>query len=403
MNTLFATKFTENFTARATVEPVSKFLIEITATRTFSRNHSEYFKWDDQASRYTSYTPTETGAYSVSFFTWKTAFFRDDNTTHSNEVFEKFKSYRYLIAWRLAEANQQWQANPTTIIDTSVTPHVVYPAGYGPTSQDVLIPAFLAAYTDRDPNSISLRAFSEKFSWRDIPLPNWKITYDGLTKLAFIKKYLKTVSIEHSYKSTYSVGAYKSDIMYNDKNGDGMADVRDQLSGNYIPSKEISLITITEQFNPLISVDMTWNNSLLSNFEVKKTRDLSLSFANNQLTEISSSEYIIGLGYRIKNVTINIKGLNGGRNKKLKSDLNIKADVSIKTNKTVLRKIIEDVNQISTGQRIITINTSADYLINDKFTIKFFFDKIITNPFVSSQFPNANTNAGFSLKFTLAQ
>jgi len=148
---------------------------------------------------------------------------------------------------------------------------------------------------------------------------------------------------------------------------------------------------------------MTWNNSLISNIELKRSRDLSLSFANNQLTEISSNEIVVGLGYRIKDVVLNVKGLNGGKSKKLKSDLNIKSDVSIKSNKTVLRKIVEDINQISTGQRIISISVSADYLINDKFTIKFFFDKIVTNPYVPSMFLNSSTNAGFSLKFTLAQ
>jgi cell surface protein SprA len=397
----YSTKFTENFTARATVEPFSKFLIEITSTRTFSRNHSEYFIWDTLSSGYKSFNPMETGAYSVTFFTWKTAFARDDKISHSNEIFENFKEYRFLIAWRLAEENQEWKANPVTMTD-SITGEV-FPEGYGPTSQEVLIPAFLAAYTHKDPNGVSLHAFSEKFSLKDIPLPNWRITYDGLTKIPFVKKYLKTVSLSHSYKSTYSVGAYTTDILYNDNNGDGLSDVKDKLSKNYVSQREISQITITEQFSPLINIDMTWNNSLLSNVEVKKSRDLSLSFANNQLTEISSTEFIIGLGYRIKNVVINVKGINGGKMKKLKSDLNIKSDISIKTNKTILRKIIEDVNQISTGQRIISINTSADYLINDKFTIKFFFDKIITNPFVSSQFPNANTNAGFSLRFTLAQ
>ncbi len=401
LNNAFATKFTENFSARTTIEPINKLLIELTSTRTFSRNHTEYFKWDTASTGYRSFNPMETGAYSVSFFTWKTAFTKDDKTTHSNAIFEEFKKYRFLIAWRLAQENQNWQANQVTITD-SITGEV-FPQGYGPTSQDVLIPAFLAAYTHKDPNKISLHAFSEKFSLRDIPMPNWRITYDGLTNIAFIKRYLKTVSVGHSYKSTYSVGGYSTDILYNDQNGDGLSDVRDKLSKNYISQREISQVVISEQFNPLINIDMTWNNSLLSNVEIKKSRDLAMSFANNQLTEVTSSEYIIGLGYRIKNVVINVKGLNSGKMKKLKSDLNIKSDISIKTNKTILRKIIEDVDQISTGQRIITINTSADYLINDKFTIKFFFDKIITNPFVSSQFPNANTNAGFSLKFTLAQ
>ena len=404
LNNPFATKYNENFSARATIEPFSKFLIELTATRTFSRNNSEYFKYDPYTKRDTSYNQVETGAYSVTTYTLPTAFFKDNKITNSNQIFEDFKKYRTLIAWRLANKNRNWLSLPAdqkTFTD-SIT-GLVFPTGYGPTSQDVLIPAFLAAYTHKDPNNISLNAFSDKLSWSDLPIPNWRITYDGLSKLDFVKQYLKTLSLSSSYKSVYAVGGYTSDILYNDANGDGLSDIRDKLSGNYISQRDISQISIIEMFNPLFNVDMTWNNSLLSNFEIKKSRDLALSFANSQLTEITSSEYIIGLGYRIKNVVINVKGLNGGKTKKLKSDLNIKSDISIKTNRTILRQLVQDVNQISTGQRIISINTSADYVINQKFTIKLFFDKIITNPFVSSQFPNSSTNAGVSLKFSLTQ
>ncbi|NTW32897.1 MAG: cell surface protein SprA, partial [Bacteroidetes bacterium] len=399
LNTPLLTKFTENFTARATIEPINKFQIEITANRTFSKNQSEYFKFNPDSNKYQSYNHVESGAYSVSFFAWNTSFAKDNSITYSNKNFENFKDYRLIIAVRLANQNPAWNG----AYEQDSVSGVYYPSGYGPTSQDVLIPAFLAAYTGKDPQKVSLHAFSEKFSLKDLPMPNWRITYDGLTKIPFIKKYLKTLSLSHAYKSAYTVGAYTTNILFDDSDGDGFTAVRDHLSHNYVAKNAISQISVTEQFSPLINIDMTWNNSLLSNFEIKKSRDLALSFANNQLTEVSSSEYVIGLGYRIKNVIINIQALNTGKAKQLKSDLNIKVDLSIKTNKTVLRKIVENINQISTGQRIISINSSADYLINEKFTIKFFFDKIITNPFVSSQFPNSNTNAGFSLRFTLSQ
>jgi cell surface protein SprA len=401
MNTPYATKFTENFSARATIEPISKFMIELSATRTYSRNNSEYYKWDSLSNNYMKYNPSETGSYSVSYLSWKTAFTVDNKTTNSNVNFEKFKEYRYLIAWRLAAQNQDWITNGKPTFTDSIT-HLVFPLGYGPTSQDVMIPAFLAAYTGKDANKISLKPFNEKFSLREIPVPNWKISYDGLTKIPFIKKYLKTLTISHSYKSTYTIGGFSTDVLYADKNGDGYSDIRDQLSNNYIPLRQMDVIMITEQFSPLIGLDMTWNNSLLSDVEIRKSRDLSLCFANNQLTEIASSEYIVGLGYRIKNVVLPIK-LSNGHTKKLKSDLDLKSDVSVKSNKTVLRELVEDVNQISTGQRIISINISASYMINDKFTIKLFFDKIVTKPYVSNQFPNSNTNAGISLRFTLAQ
>jgi cell surface protein SprA len=175
-------------------------------------------------------------------------------------------------------------------------------------------------------------------------------------------------------------------------------------SGNYIPEYRIDLITISEQFAPLITFDITWMNSLLTRLEMRKSRNLSLSFVNNQLTEVSSNEFIVGLGYRFMDVEFMISSLSGsGKKTRLKSDLNIKVDFSIKSNKTILRRIDEVYNLVSTGQKVFSINTSADYNINQQLTIRFYFDKTINNPYTSNQFRNSTTRGGISLRFTLAQ
>lgn len=256
----------------------------------------------------------------------------------------------------------------------------------------MLLPAFLAAYSGRDPKQISLSAFPK------IPIPNWTFRYGGLSKIEFFKKYFKQVNIAHTYRSTYAVGNYVTDIKFMEEMGFPSAV---DYAGNFIPKNSIDAVTLTEQFSPLFGLDMTWNNSLISKFEYKKARNLSLSFANKQLTEVSSNEIVIGLGYRFKDVKLNLS--SGGRKQQLKSDLNVKMDLSIRENKTVLRRLDEAINQISTGNRMVSINASADYVINQRFNIRLFFDKTITNPFVSSQFPNSTTNAGVSLRFTLAQ
>lgn len=87
----------------------------------------------------------------------------------------------------------------------------------------------------------------------------------------------------------------------------------------------------------------------------------------------------------------------------MKSDLNVRADFSIRNNKTILRRIDEEINQVSSGQQVISINTSADYMVNQRLNIRLFFDKVINNPYVSSQYRNSTTNGGISLRFTLAQ
>ena len=145
-------------------------------------------------------------------------------------------------------------------------------------------------------------------------------------------------------------------------------------------------------------------NSFLGKIEYKKSRNLTLSFANNQLTEIASNELVIGSGYRIKNVKLAVRSMGGGGKKQqLKSDLNLKLDFSIKDNKTVLRRLDEEINQISTGFRQMAIKFTADYVVNQTLNLRFFFDKTINKPYVSSQFYTSATNGGITLRFTLSQ
>jgi len=174
-------------------------------------------------------------------------------------------------------------------------------------------------------------------------------------------------------------------------------------SGDFYPVYEIGVVTITEQFSPLLNIDMTLQNSLLAKVEYKKSRNLSLAFANNQLTEVNSNEIVIGLGYRFKEVPLTFGSPGGKGQRTMKSDLNLKADFSIRDNKTVLRSIDSDQNQISSGQKVMAINTSIDYMLSQSLTLRFFFDKIINNPYLPSQFRNSTTKGGFSLRFSLAQ
>ncbi len=391
LNQAFATKYTQNLSAKSSIEPIPDLKIQLTATRNFSKNYMAYYKADSTGNIDPDnlYSPTESGNFSISYLAWNTAFVKDAKD-HSSQNFENFKIYRIIIAQRLADINPH---SSKQLIEDTLT-GLFFPDGYGPTSQDVLIPAFLAAYSGQSPGSVLLDPFPK------IPKPNWRITYNGLAKIKFFKKYLKTLTIAHGYNSTYNIGNYISNVSYNE-DLDGYQYVRDALGNNFIPKHEISQVSVMEQFSPLINFDMTWNNSLLSKIEVKKSRNLSLSFANNQLTEVVSSEISFNAGYKFKDVVLYFKA--GGSRQQFKSDINLKAGFSIRTNKTVLRKLVEDMDMVSTGTRRITINVSGDYMISEKFTFRVFFDKDISNPFVSNQFPNSNTNAGISMRFSLAQ
>ena len=195
-----------------------------------------------------------------------------------------------------------------------------------------------------------------------IPLPNWRITYDGLMRIEFIKKRFKQFSLGHAYRSTYSVGSYQTNLDYGDGNQVNINNM------SYHVEREISQVTINEQFSPLFKIDMTWKSSFLTKVEFKRSRVLALSLANNQLTETGSQEYVFGIGYRIKDVEFKL--FSGGRGKKISSDLDLKIDFNIMNNKTVIRKIIEDVEQITMGQQVIKLNFSADYVVNQRLNLK---------------------------------
>jgi len=383
LNTAFLRTQTKTLSARSTIEPITGFKIELTANRNETHSRNEFFKADSNG-KFASYSPMENGTFSISYITWNTAWVGDNKTTYSNKNFENFKKIRIIIAQRLAQQNPNWSGQ--TVDSTG------FPQGYGPTSQEVLVPAFLAAYTGQDASIFDLNPFPE------IPLPNWRITYDGLTKIKWVEKYFKTARLAHAYRSTYNVGSFVTNINYREDDS-GNPTAQDILD-NFIAKNEINQISISEQFSPFISLDATMHNSIMVKLEIKKSRNLGMSFSNNQLTETSSDEYVIGSGYRIPDVEFVLR--SGGKTRNLKSDLNLRADFSIRKNKTVLRKLVENFDQISAGQRIISINLSADYNISQNFMVRVFYDQIITNPFVSSVFPNANTNAGFSLRFTLA-
>ena len=395
LNTMYKTNYTKNITLRSTIEPIKQFRIELTANKTSSNNYSEYFRWDNDINFFNSFTPTETGSFSISFISWKTAF-KVDNDDGQSEIFNNFRKYRDDIARQLAKNNTNFNGQLIDPITGFPTEYVTYSGdtiknlvgGYGATSQDVLIPAFLAAYSGVNPSKSKLTAFPS------IPLPNWRITYDGLLKIPYIKKRFKQFNIGHAYRSTYTVGSFQNNLNFIDGNEINLNNM------SYHVEKEISQVTINEQFSPLFKIDMTWKNSLLTKFEVKRSRILALSLANSQLTETGTQEYVFGVGYRVKDVEFSL--FSGGRGKKISSDLDLKLDLNIMNNKTVIRKIIEDVEQITMGQRLIKIKFSADYVVNQRLNIKAFYDRVITNPFISTTFPSSITNLGFSLRFTLA-
>lgn len=390
LNVPFTQNETHNITGRANIEPAPGFKIELTANRNKSKNYSEFFRWvTDTATGFSDFehqSPTESGNFSMSFITWATAF-EKVNKDYQSDAFDKFLDNRSEISQQLANDNNN-------SLGTLIGPDgKIYNKGYGPTSQATLTYAFLSAYSGKDPSGYPLQTFPNR------PAPNWRVTYDGLSKWKLIKKYVKTVTLSHAYRSSYSF-SYANNLNSLLKES-GKAPTQTDINNDYIFYEQINAVSIAEQFSPLIKVDVSLQNSIQVNFAIKKERNLALSFANNQLTEIASKEFVIGTGYRWKNLLLKNPFKSGKDKKGIKSDLNLKVDFSIRENLTMIRKVVEGITQPTAGQTIYSLKTSADYQITQRITARLFYDWLLTNPRISTSFRSSNTNGGISIRFSL--
>jgi cell surface protein SprA len=380
INTPYTTTASSNLNIRANIEPIKSFRIELTATQSETENVGGFFRFNEDLQDYVNDNPVQTGTFSSSIITWGSVFQQDDEESGASPVFEQFRANREAISQRIAEEN----AFLTAPVGEGFT------QGYGATSQDVVIPAFLAAYTGQDVDKVNLNPL------RMTPMPNWRITYDGLSKNKKLKKIFRSVTLSHAYRSTYSVGTYTTNLLYEEISGVPSAT---DINGNFIPQLQIGSISISEQLSPLLNIDMNWQNSLITRVELRRNRTLSFTLSNFQLTENKSNELIIGGGYRFTDVPFPFK--IGG--KKPKSDVNLRTDLSIRDNITVTRSMNEGTNLITSGQRVFSLKTSADYTLNRNLNLRAFYDHQINNPKVSLSFRTSNINAGIAIRFTLAQ
>jgi len=371
------------------MEPISDLKIDLNGGKTYATNYAESFNTtagaDGLSNGYNSLIDNTFGNFNISTSLIKTAFSQSDENI--SVPFEDFKSNRLVIANRLAR--EFYGTTPYT------TDLEGYPEGFGKNSQAVLLPSFLAAYSGKKSSKISLDAF------RDIPIPNWTLKYTGLMRNKWFKKRFKRFSLTHGYNASYTINQFRTNLDYaaadpNLEYAIQAPNTKDQ-SGNFKAKTLYSNINLVEQFSPLVKIDMEMKNSIKLTAEVKKDRSLSLSFDNNLLTEIQGNEYIFGLGYRIKDLRIRSK-LAGPRNI-IKSDLNMKADISMRNNKTIIRYLDLDNNQVSAGQTIWSMRYAADYAFSKNLTAIFYFDYAFSEYAISTAFPQTTIRSGLTLRY----
>ncbi len=407
------TSRTDNLTLRATLEPVKDFKIDLSATRTKTTQKSIQYMYEG--------TPTtQSGAFQMTTISLGSAFegMGNANSGYRSKTFEKFVNS--LAGFRdRVEAQYAGTVYPAGSalaggkFDASRTPVNQY-------SSDVMIPAFLKAYTSMGGNSLSV------FPALSRMLPNWTIRYSGLGRLPWFNEHFKSVNINHSYKSVFAVGSYNSYSTFQEYMN-GLGFVNDATTGNPSPSSmfNISQVSINESFSPLLGMDVTFNNNMTVKAEYRQTRVLNLSMTSVQLNEALSKDWVIGMGYRINNFDVfgwgakasRSKSKGGNKNAANKNasttktvqngtnhDLNLRLDFSFRKQAAIVRDIASMVSSASSGNNALKLSFSADYTFSKLLTMSFYYDRQTNTPLLSSSsYPTTTQDFGLSIKFSLTR
>lgn len=376
----------EVFKSTINVDLLPDLKIDLTLDRSYSQNFSEQYDVSDIDENgvvdgilnYHPRSPYNYGMFSISTLLIKTAFSASDE--NASAAFDDFRSNRLPIANRLATQKGIDITNPANIDKDG------FPSGLGKNNQAVLLPAFLAAYSGASASSVSTGIF------KSFPLPNWSIKYNGLMRYEFFKKNFKRFSLQQNYRASYTINAFRSNFEY-DKNPNGV-----DASGNFYNKTIMSNVNLVEQFNPLLRMDFELKSDLKILTEIKRDRALSMSFDNNLLTEVKGKEYVVGVGYRIKDVVFSSR-LADDATGIIRSDIILKADFSYRNNKTIVRYLDYDNNKLAGGQDIWSLKVTADYSFSKNLTAIFYYDHAFSQAVVSTSFPLTNIRSGFTLRY----
>lgn len=395
-NGMMQQRYTQAYNIRAAIEPIREMRIDLNWSSNFTRNQSRINKYDEVKGGFEQINPYLTGTFDMTYIGISTMF----GQGKPNEI---DATYRNFVGSRTIISDRLGNVNPYTG-GTRDPNNQNYTKGYTGFSQDVLIPAFLAAYSGRDANTIPLIQYdqsnirSNPFRFY-FPMPNWRVTYTGLSNLPAFSNIMNSFTLNHNYTGKMSMNSFTNSLLYTDLIGVGFPSFIDSNSNNYVPFFQVPNVTINENFGPFLGFNAAFKNNLTLRVDYGKSRMVSLSLIDYQVSETKSSTFEFGLGYRVRGLRLPFS-LFGSR--QLKNDLNIKCDIGIRDDVTTNTYIAMNERVATMGQRVISIMPTIDYIINDNLQIQFYFDRKQSNPYVNTSFPLTTTRGGLRLTFTFA-
>jgi len=399
LNNLIQQTYDQSIRVSAQLEPARDLIIDLNLDKSLTKTYSELFKDTIGTGSFGHLSPYAGGGFSITYISFQTLFAKFDPNQIS-EAFQRFEANRIVLSERLGKQNPY-----STVKDPDG-----YYKGYGRYSQDVLIPSFIAAYTKQDPTKVKLLgqggAYVQSNPFNSfIPLPNWRLTYNGLTRIKGVEKVFTNFTITHGYTSRLSMNSFNSALLFQDSMLLGYPSFVDTISHNFIPYFLMPNLTITESFEPLFGIDFSLVNQISGKFEYAKSRTLSLSLIDYQLSEVRSQVVTVGASWRKRGfpLPVKIKLSKKGPSKKLENDITFRLDFSIRDDANSNSRLDQSNAFATGGQKVITIQPSIDYVLSNRVNIKLYFDQRRVNPYISSSAPMVNTRAGVQLRISLAQ
>ena len=391
---------------RAVLEPIRDLKIDLNASWTDNRARSIQYM-------YAGKPTTHSGSFNMTTISLKgsLAGIGDATNDYASSTFDHFRSlipeFRDRVQAQYADAPQKHQdVNP-----------------YG---ADVMVPAFLSAYTMGAGKSLTIFPAITRM------LPNWSVRYTGLSRIPWVSEHLKSLTLSHAYKSVYSVGGYASYSAWQEYMN-GLGFIKDQMTGGLMPSSmyNVSTVSINEAFSPLFGVDATFLNNLSAKLEYRTTRVLSLSMTSVQINEALSRDWVLGMGYKIQDFRLFTDGFSRKVKKTQKRskspsnsssassasqasssssksgvnhDLNLRLDISFRKQAAITRDIASGMSSASSGNSAFKLSFMADYTLSRLMTITAYYDQQTNTPLLAnSSYPTTTRDFGLSLKFSLTR
>lgn len=381
LTTPFSQMRNKSLSARADIEPTSDFKIQLEVKKNVMDNYQEIYRYDDSVQNFISLNPSRAGSYTISNIAIRTAFKKSNNSLESS-VFHTFENDLDIMRQRFSGLTG---------------------LEYDTTAQDILIPAFISAYTGTDPNTTKLSPFVK------MPLPNWRIDYTGLSKLEGFKDLFQSVTVSHAYNSTYSVMNYSNSLQYAGLDTVGIGSPVEDYNhtffsvdkdGQVVPVYVIGQVLISEEFAPLISVDFRTTGRMSGKVAYSMKRDLALNISNAQITEGNSKDFDVEVGYTKNNMKLPFK--QDGHTVVLKNDVTFRLDLTVSNDKIIQRKIHE-LATITNGNINVQLRPNISYVVNQKLNLQLYFERTINDPLISNSYRRATTRFGVQARFSLAQ